>query len=100
MPDSTVETTCHATTVNFDLAMIIIACFFQIEKNQVLTDENKKLKEKCSNLEELLSEEETDISDVLELIRTMQTTGAKNGANIGPISPISAVAAKLRGNYK
>ncbi len=65
----------------------------------MLTDENKKLKEKCSNLEELLSEEETDISDVLELIRTMQT-GAKNGANLGPISPISAVAAKLRGNYK
>ena len=78
---------------------LFLFCLFQIEKNQVLTDENKKLKEKCSNLEELLSEEETDISDVLELIRTMQT-GAKNGANIGPISPISAVAAKLRGNYK
>jgi len=37
-----------------------------------LTDENKKLKAKCSGLEELLREEETDINDVLELIRNMQ----------------------------
>jgi hypothetical protein len=46
--------------------------FPQIEKNQVLTEENKKLKAKCSGLEELLSEEEMNIADVLELIRTMQ----------------------------
>ena len=56
---------------------VVLTCF-QIEKNQVLTDENKKLKEKCSNLEELLSEEEMNIADMLELIRTMQLA-AKNG---------------------
>lgn len=70
-----------------------------IAKNQALTDENKKLKEKCSGLEELLSEEETDISDVLELIRSMQVA-TKNGSSLGPISPISAVAAKLRRDLK
>jgi len=43
-----------------------------LEKNQVLVDENKKLKAKCNGLEELLSEEEIDINDVLELIRNIQ----------------------------
>ena len=66
-----------------------------IEKNHNLSDENKKLRGKCANLEELLNEEETDINDVLELIRTMQLA-SKNGTNPGPISPMSAIGAKLR----
>merc|ERR1719378_2018800 len=47
-----------------------------IEKNQSLVEENKKLHDKCANLKTLLNEEETDINDVLELIKNMQT---KNG---------------------
>ena len=43
-----------------------------IEKNQSLVEENKKLQDKCANLETLLNEEETDITDVLELIKNMQ----------------------------
>ena len=71
-----------------------------IEKNQSLVEENKKLQDKCSNLEELLNEEETDINDVLELIRNMQMS-AKNGTGPGPISPMSAIGKKLRDmNYK
>ena len=72
-----------------------------IEKNQSLVEENKKLHDKCANLEELLNEEETDINDVLELIRTMQMS-AKTGSNPGgPISPMSAIGKKLRDmNYK
>jgi hypothetical protein len=60
-----------------------------------LSEENKKLKEKCSGLEELLSEEETNIGDVLSLIQSMQTS-----STIGHIPPLSAVAAKLRRDFK
>lgn len=51
-----------------------------------MTDENKKLKEKCTGLEELLSEEEMNIADMLDVIRTMQTA-AKNGGNSLPAIP-------------
>ncbi|XP_059090970.1 cingulin-like [Tigriopus californicus] len=63
-----------------------------IEKNKALTEENTKLKAKCTNLEDLLNEEETDINDILELIKKMQvgspnaTTAVLQGAKIGPIS--------------
>ena len=80
-------------------ANVVLTCF-QIEKNQVLTDENKKLKEKCSNLEELLSEEEMNIADMLELIRTMQLAAKNGGPNVATMPQISAVAAKLRRDYK
>ena len=47
-----------------------------------------------------MNEEETDINDVLEIIRTMQKTGALPSGS-GPISPMSAISAKLRDlNYK
>ena len=49
----------------------------------------------CIGLEELLQEEETDINDVLEIIKTMQKTGALPPGS-GPISPMSAIGAKLR----
>jgi len=66
-----------------------------ITKNAVLTEENTKLRSKCTGLEELLQEEETDINDVLEIIKTMQKTGALPPGS-GPISPMSAIGAKLR----
>ena len=58
-----------------------------IGKNKSLAEENEKLKAKCQNLEDLLHEEETDINDVLELIKNMQQ-GSPNGSasGIGPIS--------------
>jgi len=69
-----------------------------IEKNQSLVEENKKLQDKCANLETLLNEEETDINDVLELIKNMQT---KNGGPANPVSPMSAIGKKFRDmNYK
>ncbi len=43
-----------------------------VEKNKLLLEENAKLRKKCQNLEDLVNEEETDIGDVLELIRNMQ----------------------------
>merc|ERR1711997_114696 len=71
-----------------------------IEKNSTLTEENAKLRKKCTGLEELLNEEQTDINDVLEIIKTMQKTGALPPGS-GPISPMSAIGAKLRGlNHK
>merc|ERR1712179_411678 len=66
-----------------------------ITKNAALTEENTKLRNKCIGLEELLQEEETDINDVLEIIKTMQKTGALPPGS-GPISPMSAIGAKLR----
>lgn len=69
-----------------------------IEKNQSLVEENKKLQDKCANLETLLNEEETDITDVLELIKNMQT---KTGGPANPVSPMSAIGKKFRDmNYK
>ena len=54
----------------------------------------------CATLEELLNEEETDINDVLEIIRTMQKAGSLPPGTV-PISPMSAIGAKLRGlNHK
>lgn len=71
-----------------------------IEKNKMLTDENKKIQQRCADLEELLNEEETDINDVLELIRTMQVASKKTATtDPGPISNMSALTAKLR-DYK
>ncbi len=35
------------------------------KRNRVLNKDNGKMKNKCQNLEELLSEEEADINDVL-----------------------------------
>ena len=49
----------------------------------------------CAGLEELLNEEETDINDVLEIIKAMQKTGALPQGS-GQISPMSAIGAKLR----
>lgn len=66
-----------------------------IRKNAALTEENTKLHNKCAGLEALLNEEETDINDVLEIIRTMQKTGGLPPGS-GPISPMSAIGAKLR----
>ena len=61
-----------------------------IGKNKALAEENAKLKAKCQNLEDLLHEEETDINDVLELIKNMQqgspNGSAGGGGGIGPIS--------------
>ena len=51
-----------------------------IAKNKVLNEENAKLKSKCQNLEDLLNEEETDINDVLELIKKMQVNGGPGGS--------------------
>ena len=61
-----------------------------IGKNKSLAEENEKLKAKCQNLEDLLHEEETDINDVLELIKNMQQ-GSPNGSSAGGsgIGPIS-----------
>ena len=59
-----------------------------IGKNKLLAEENKKLKAKCQNLEDLLHEEETDIKDVLELIKNMQQGSQTNG-NASAIGPIS-----------
>ena len=53
-----------------------------IEKNRVLTEENKKLAARCASLEELLSEEETDINVVLEMINTMQPPSSVPGQTI------------------
>ena len=65
-----------------------------ISKNKSLSEENDKLKKKCQNLEDLLNEEETDINDVLELIKKMQcgSPGAASqvAAKIGPISKFRA----------
>ena len=58
-----------------------------VSKNKVLAEENDRLKEKCTNLEDLLHEEETDINDVLELIKKMQVNSP------GGKSPTSAAAA-------
>ena len=44
-----------------------------IEKNRVLTEDNRKLTERCTNLEELLNEEETDINVVLDMIGRMES---------------------------
>jgi chromosome segregation ATPase len=52
-----------------------------IEKNRVMTEENKKLLGRCTNLEELLNEEETDINDVLEMIRTVQVKTSTAGVH-------------------
>ena len=56
-----------------------------IEKNRLLTEENRKYAERCANLEELLNEEETDISVVLDMITKVQmtpnSTNIKNGNN-------------------
>ena len=61
-----------------------------IGKNKSLAEENEKLKAKCQNLEDLLHEEETDINDVLELIKNLQQQGSPNGsAGGGGIGPIS-----------
>lgn len=57
-----------------------------IAKNKALTEENVKLKNKCQNLEDLLNEEETDISDVLELIKKMQGSPQGAATKVGPIS--------------
>lgn len=58
-----------------------------VEKNQTLSEENNSLKEKCQNLEDLLNEEETDISDVLELIKKMQQRNVSSPpATSNPIS--------------
>ena len=61
-----------------------------VAKNRCLQEENAKLTAKCSHLEDLLNEEETDINDILELIKKMQvkTPGAAAAAvaAIGPIS--------------
>ena len=59
-----------------------------IGKNKLLAEENKKLKAKCQNLEDLLHEEETDINVVLELIKNMQQGSLTNG-NASAIGPIS-----------
>ena len=59
-----------------------------IGKNKSLAEENEKLKAKCQNLEDLLHEEETDINDVLELIKNMQQGSPTNG-NASAIGPIS-----------
>ena len=58
-----------------------------VSKNKLLAEENDRLKEKCTNLEDLLHEEETDINDVLELIKKMQVNSP------GGKSPTSAAAA-------
>jgi len=56
-----------------------------IEKNRLLTEENRKYAERCANLEELLNEEETDINVVLDMITKVQmtpnSTNIKNGNN-------------------
>jgi chromosome segregation ATPase len=61
-----------------------------IGKNKQLTEDNEKLKAKCTNLEDLLHEEETDINDVLELIKSMQGGGGGSPDRANPvIGPIS-----------
>jgi len=61
-----------------------------IGKNKSLAEENDKLKAKCQSLEDLLHDEETDINDVLELIKNMQQQpGSPNGSAGGGIGPIS-----------
>ena len=72
-----------------------------IGKNKSLAEENDKLKARCQNLEDLLHEEETDINDVLELIKNMQQQpGSPNGGSavggIGPISKFREDLQKLR----
>ena len=59
-----------------------------IGKNKALAEENAKLKAKCQNLEDLLHEEETDINDVLEVIKNIQG-GSPNANGSGGIGPIS-----------
>lgn len=44
-----------------------------ILKNEKLSEENDKLRQKCSVMEDLLQDEETDISEVLQLIRSAQS---------------------------
>ncbi len=39
----------------------------------MLTEENDRLRRRCQDLEDLVNEEETDIGDVLELIKKMQS---------------------------
>jgi len=72
-----------------------------IEKNRILAEENRKLTERCANLEELLSEEETDINVVLEMIKTMQVNNSGPGmANPQIISPKISLANHGLGAYK
>lgn len=60
-----------------------------IAKNKVLNEENQKLKNKCQNLEDLLNEEETDLNDVIEVIKRVQATSPELLADkIGPISKL------------
>ena len=72
-----------------------------IEKNRVLTDENKKLAQRCTHLEELLSEEETDINVVLDMIKTVQRPSSIGSGTLvtGPDQKQSFISAK-RGMYK
>ncbi len=65
------------------------------KRNRVLNEDNGKLKKKCQNLEELLSEEEADINDVLELIKKMQVT-SDSSPDPGPMCPQLAAAPKLK----
>ncbi len=52
-----------------------------IEKNRMLSEENEKLRVKCQHLEDLMDDEQTDIGDVLELIKNMQH--GEGGGSIG-----------------
>lgn len=72
-----------------------------IEKNRLLTEENRKYAERCTNLEELLNEEETDINVVLDMITKVQMTPStiKNGNGIngttnGPTNQL--ISSKMR----
>lgn len=68
-----------------------------IEKNRLLTEENRKYAERCTNLEELLNEEETDINVVLDMITKVQMSPAtiKNGnSTTNPSNQL--ISSKLR----
>ena len=68
-----------------------------IEKNRLLTEENRKYAERCTNLEELLNEEETDINVVLDMITKVQMSPATINNGNGPTNPTNQlISSKLR----